>query len=82
MKRKKKIQYSVLSDAHGVRMHVVPEGIVVETSRGEISLLTAHIDDRSLLEANRDRVAGYEDIQTIIETIDRAANDGRWWLVA
>ena len=61
---------------------MVPEGIVVQNTNGQISLLTTHIDDRSLLEANRDGVTSYEDIETIISGGDRAANDGRWWLMA
>lgn len=32
--------------------------------------------------ANRDGVTSYEDIETIISSAERAANDGRWWLVA
>lgn len=63
------------ADTQGMRTHVVPEGIVIETSQVEISLLATHIDDRNLLEANRDGVSSYKDIETIILTADLLAND-------
>jgi hypothetical protein len=41
-------------DTSGTRTHVVPEGIVVETTGGHISLLVTRIDDRTVIDANRD----------------------------
>lgn len=65
----------LLADTEGSRVNVVPEGIVVQTSQGNVSLLVTHIDDRSLLEANRDGVTTFEDIETIITSADLLAND-------
>jgi hypothetical protein len=55
------------ADTYGIKTQVVPEGIVVQNTNGQISLLTTHIDDKSLLEANRDGVV---------------ANDAQWSLAA
>ncbi|TAM46397.1 MAG: hypothetical protein EPN55_05425, partial [Gammaproteobacteria bacterium] len=63
------------ADTEGVRTHVIPEGIVIETSGGQISLLATRIDDRAVLEANRDGVTGLEDIETIVSSTDLLAND-------
>lgn len=63
------------ADTSGVRTHVVPEGIVVETTEGQISLLVTRVDDRGGIEANRDGVTTYEDTETIISTADLMAND-------
>lgn len=46
MKWNKGLQRLDIRGTHGVRTYVVPEGI---------SLLTTPIDDRGLLEANRER---------------------------
>jgi len=53
----------------------VPEGIVIETTAGHTSLLVTRIDDRTVIEANRDGVTSYEDIETIISSADLKAND-------
>jgi len=65
----------LLADTEGTRTHVVPEGIVVETTEGRISLLVTRVDDRGNVEANRDGVVTYEDTETIISTADLVAND-------
>ncbi len=44
------------ADTAGTRTHVIPEGIVVETTSGHTSLLVTRIDDRMVIEANRDGV--------------------------
>ena len=59
----------------GTRTYNVPEGIVIESSNGEISLFVTRIDDKSFLEANRDGVSGYENSETIINSVDLLAND-------
>lgn len=63
------------ADTEGARTHVVPEGIVVETSQGAISLLVTRIDDQTVIEANRDGITGYEDIEIIVSGADLVAND-------
>ena len=42
----------------------------------QLGLLAMRIDDKSLLEANRDGVTSYEDIETITSGVGRAVNDG------
>ncbi|MHB0985580.1 MAG: Ig-like domain-containing protein [Sulfuricella sp.] len=63
------------ADTAGTRTHVVPEGIVVETTSGHTSLLVTRIDDRTVIEANRDGITSYEDIEAIVSTADLMAND-------
>ena len=63
------------ADTAGTRTHVVPEGIVVETTSGHTSLLVTRIDDRTVIEANRDGITSYEDIEAIVSTADLKAND-------
>ena len=63
------------ADTSGARTHVVPEGIVVETTEGRISLLVTRVDDRGAVEANRDGITTYEDTETIVSTADLVAND-------
>ncbi|WP_435626598.1 cadherin-like domain-containing protein [Candidatus Ferrigenium straubiae] len=53
----------------------VPEGIIVQTSNGKVSLLATRIDDRSAIQANRDGVTSYEDTELIISAADLLAND-------
>ena len=55
--------------------HIVPEGIIVETSSGHTSLLVTRIDDRTVIEANRDGFTGYEDTEAIVSGADLLAND-------
>ncbi|MFZ5511915.1 MAG: Ig-like domain-containing protein [Pseudomonadota bacterium] len=63
------------ADTAGTRSHVVPEGIIVETSGGQVSLLVTRIDDRSALQAHADGVTTYEDTEAIISGADLLAND-------
>ena len=63
------------ADLDGIRTHAVPEGIIVQSSNGHTSLLATRIDDRSVIDANRDGVTGYEDTELIISAADLLAND-------
>lgn len=65
----------LIADTEGTRTHVVPEGIIIQTSNGHTSLLATRIDDKSAIEANRDGVTGYEDTELIIGAADLLAND-------
>lgn len=65
----------LVADTAGTRTHIVPEGIIIQTSQGQTSLLVTQIDDKSLLEANRDGITSYEDTETIISAADLLAND-------
>jgi hypothetical protein len=63
------------ADAQGSRTTFVPEGILVQTSQGETSLIVTQVDDRSNLVANQDGVTSYEDIETVILADSLLAND-------
>jgi len=65
----------LVADTQGTRTHVVPEGIIIQTSQGQTSLLVTRVDDKSLLEANRDGITSFEDTETIISAADLLAND-------
>jgi len=65
----------LVADTQGTRTHVVPEGIILQTSQGQTSLLVTRVDDKSLLEANRDGITSFEDTETIISAADLLAND-------
>jgi hypothetical protein len=55
---------------------VVPDGILVQASEnGHLSLLVTRIDDKTAVEANRDGVTGYEDVEIIVSGADLLAND-------
>ncbi|MDA8254092.1 MAG: hypothetical protein M0Z99_00375 [Betaproteobacteria bacterium] len=64
------------ADSQGTRVSVVPEGILVQASEnGHLSLLVTRIDDKTQVEANRDGVTGYEDVEIIVSGADLLAND-------
>jgi VCBS repeat-containing protein len=63
------------ADAQGTRINVIPEGILVESSQGQVSLIVTQVDDQSAIEANRDGVTGIEDVEFIISSADLLAND-------
>jgi len=63
------------ADTEGTRTSVVEEGIIIESSNGNISLLVSRIDDKTLLEPNRDGITGFEDIEIIVNSADLLAND-------
>jgi VCBS repeat-containing protein len=65
----------LVADAQGSRTTFVPEGILVQTSQGETSLIVTQVDDRSNLAANQDGVTSYEDIKTDILADSLLAND-------
>jgi Ca2+-binding RTX toxin-like protein len=65
----------LVADTEGTITYTVPEGIIVQTSNGQISLLATRIDDRSAIQANRDGVTSYEDTELIISAADLLAND-------
>lgn len=64
------------ADRDGIRVSVVPQGILVQSSSdGKLSLLVSRINDKTAVEANRDRVDSIEDTETIINGSDLLAND-------
>jgi hypothetical protein len=63
------------ADTAGTRAHVIPEGILVETTGQGLSLIATHVDDLSQLEANRDGLTGFEDTELIVSAVDLTAND-------
>lgn len=64
------------ADSQGSRVSVMPEGILVQASEnGRLSLVVTRIDDKTMLEANRDGIAGYEDTELIVSCADLLEND-------
>lgn len=64
------------ADKDGTRINVVPEGILIQNSNGgNLSLLVTRIDDKTAVEANRDGITSYEDVETIVSGADLLAND-------
>jgi len=64
------------ADREGVRLSVVPEGIIVQASAdGHLSLIVTRVDDKTVLEANRDGLTGYEDVEVIVSAASLLAND-------
>ena len=63
------------ADVEGTRINAIEEGIIIESSNGNISLLVTRIDDLTAVEANRDGVTGLEDIEIIVGSADLLAND-------
>lgn len=63
------------ADTAGQRINVIPEGILIENTGGQISLLVTRVDDRTLVEANRDHVTALEDIEAIIDPSSLLTND-------
>ncbi len=79
------------ADTQGTRATVVPEGILLQTSGGEITLIVTKIEDESHLNVNQDRVSIVEDTNSVVTAADRervqawrgrVANDGEWERVA
>ena len=64
------------ADKDGSKVTVVPEGILVQASAdGHLSLLVTRVDDRTALQANRDGITGFEDIEAIVSGADLLVND-------
>jgi len=64
------------ADKDGSRITVAPSGIVVQSSEnGGLSLLVTRAEDKTPIEANRDGVSGYEDIELLIGSETLLAND-------
>ena len=64
------------ADRDGIRVNVVPQGILVQSSSdGKLSLLVSRINDKTAVEANRDGVDSIEDSEAIINGSDLLAND-------
>jgi hypothetical protein len=64
------------ADKDGSKVTVVKEGILVQASAdGHLSLLVTRVDDRTALQANRDGITGFEDIEAIVNSADLLAND-------
>ena len=65
----------LVADTEGTRVTTIPQGILIETSNGQTSLLVNRVDDLTLVEANRDGLHGLEDIELIVSAADLLAND-------
>jgi len=63
------------ADTLGEKVNVVPEGILVQSSAGETSLLVTRVDDLTQVQANEDHVTGIENVELIVGAPDLLAND-------
>ncbi len=64
------------ADAHGVRTHLIPQGILIEASdERRLSLLVSRIDDLTAVEPGRDGVQGIEDVELLIDSRPLLDND-------
>lgn len=63
------------ADTAGIKVNVVPEGILIDSSSDGLSLLVTRIDDMTAVQANQDGISGYEDIEMIVSGTDLLAND-------
>ncbi|OHD90882.1 hypothetical protein [Sulfuricurvum sp. RIFCSPLOWO2_12_FULL_43_24] len=63
------------ADTAGVKVNVVPEGILIDSSTDGLSLLVTRIDDMTAVEANQDGISGYEDVEMIVNSTDLLTND-------
>jgi hypothetical protein len=78
------------ADTQGTRATVVPEGILLQTSNGEITLIVTKIEDESHLNVNQDRISIVEDTASVVTAADRmlgtwqgrVANDDDWRVAA
>lgn len=75
------LQYQLASpnldaDSRGLRVHVVPQGILIEASDDrKLSLLVSRIDDKTAVEPGRDGVEGIEDVELLIDSRQLLDND-------
>lgn len=64
------------ADAHGLRVNMVPQGILIEASEDRrLSLLVSRIDDKTAVEPGRDGAEGIEDIELLIDSRQLLEND-------
>lgn len=64
------------ADAQGIRINVVPQGVLIQASDDQqLSLLVTRIDDKTAVEPGRDGVAGIEDVEILIQSVDLLTND-------
>ena len=65
----------LLADTAGSRVNVVPEGILIGTSDGKVSLIVTRVDHPVAGQANADRLTGIENTELIVNAADLLAND-------
>lgn len=63
------------ADTAGVKVNVVPDGILIDSTKDGLSLLVTRIDDMTAVQANQDGISGYEDVEMIVNGTDLLAND-------
>jgi Ca2+-binding RTX toxin-like protein len=64
------------ADTKGIRVNVVPQGVLIEASDDrKLSLLVTRIDNKTAVEPGRDGVAGIEDVEILINGSDLLTND-------
>ncbi|MDD4950697.1 S-layer family protein [Sulfuricurvum sp.] len=63
------------ADTKGVIVNVVQNGILVQSSDGNTSLIVSRVDDMTSVQANQDGINGREDSETIVGSTILLAND-------
>ncbi|MDR0775586.1 MAG: putative Ig domain-containing protein [Azonexus sp.] len=64
------------ADSQGISISIVPEGIVVYSSvDGKLSLIVTDVKDKSTVEANRDGIDGFEDVEIVVSCAKLLEND-------
>ncbi|OIQ99411.1 bifunctional hemolysin/adenylate cyclase precursor [mine drainage metagenome] len=59
----------------GDKVSVVPQGILVQSSAGQTSLLVSRVDNLTQIQANESHVTGRENTELIVNSADLLAND-------
>ncbi|MBI5790269.1 MAG: hypothetical protein HZA63_02215, partial [Rhodocyclales bacterium] len=72
--QKQMTSVDLAADTAGTIIRNVPEGIVVATSDGKMSLVVTHVTDTSAVAPGRNAVGGYEDLELIVSGADLLAN--------
>ncbi|OGI41303.1 MAG: hypothetical protein A2140_02755 [Candidatus Muproteobacteria bacterium RBG_16_62_13] len=63
------------ADTAGARINIIPEGILIQNTDNQTSLLVIRVDDLTQVQPNQDGVTGIEDIELIVSPDSLLAND-------
>lgn len=65
----------LVADTAGSRINVVPQGILLGSTDGKVSLIVTRVDHPATGQANADRLTGIENTELIVAAADLLAND-------
>ncbi|MHB1098190.1 MAG: beta strand repeat-containing protein [Burkholderiales bacterium] len=63
------------ADTLGEKVSIVPQGILLQNSNGQSSLLVTRVDDLTQVQANEDGLTGIENTELIVNSADLLTND-------